>query len=101
MELDAKAAPEAAALFLKVALDGGYYSERFQRGDSKERDSGFVSAGMNPVWLDRSAKRLKLEEVSASNAPPADGTIAADVVKNCWPRLPAPTRQKRVSIFAA
>ena len=78
VELDAKSAPEAATLFLAIALDGGYRSGRFQRGvrDSEGSTNGFVGAEANTSWLERSSKHLKLGTVPATASKPADGTIA-------------------------
>jgi cyclophilin family peptidyl-prolyl cis-trans isomerase len=78
VELDAEAAPQAAALFLKLALDGGYHSGRFHDPVRypNVKEKGFIRASINPVWYERTAPRLKLPEVPATKAPPADGTIA-------------------------
>jgi cyclophilin family peptidyl-prolyl cis-trans isomerase len=78
VELDVGAGREATSLFLKIALDGGYHSGRFHRAvrDAHEPANGFVSAKVNPRWLERSAKRLKLEGVAASTTRPEDATIA-------------------------
>ncbi len=72
------AAPEATALFLKIALDGGYHSGKFHRAvrDTKEPANGYIGAKVNALWLERAAKRLQLEGVPASKTPPADSTIA-------------------------
>ncbi len=78
VELDTRAAPEATALFLKIALDGGYHSGQFHQAvrDTKEPATGSVTAKVNSPWLEQSAKRLKLEDAPASKAPPVGGTIA-------------------------
>ncbi|QDU19461.1 hypothetical protein [Urbifossiella limnaea] len=69
--VDAKAAPEAARLFLAVAEDGGYHSGRLRGAAGVVR--GTAAAG----WLTRgAAERLKLPTVPASTARPAEGTIA-------------------------
>lgn len=68
IELDAKAAPEAAALFLKVALEGGYHSGRFARPAGNA-----AVASPNAEWLKTNAK---LPDVPASNAKPTEGTVA-------------------------
>ena len=77
VELDAKGAPEATALFLKIALDGGYHSGGFDKAvrDPKEPTTGSVSAAVNPNWIKR-AERLKLEDPPATKTRPVDGTIA-------------------------
>ena len=78
VELDARAAPEAAAVFPAIALDGGYHSGRFLRAvrDAKDPVNGSVRASANSSWLAGPAKRLKLESVPATKARPTDGTIA-------------------------
>jgi cyclophilin family peptidyl-prolyl cis-trans isomerase len=78
VELDPKAAPEAASVFLKIALEGGYHSGRFQAAvrDPKNPASGSVSGTTSPAWVDYAAKRVKLAAVPATEARPADGTIA-------------------------
>lgn len=71
LELDAKAAPEAAAVFLAVALDGGYHSGVLKADGAALR--GTASA----AWLARGGfERLKLGTVPASAARPAADTIA-------------------------
>jgi cyclophilin family peptidyl-prolyl cis-trans isomerase len=78
VELDARGAPEATAVFLQVALAGGYHSGRFHTAvrDPKEPKNGLVSASASPLWVERAAPRLKLDDVPATKARPADGTIA-------------------------
>lgn len=78
VELDAKSSREAAATFLKIALDGGYHGGRFDRAvrSEKEPAAGFVGAGANSAWLERTAKNLKWEALPATGVKPADGTIA-------------------------
>lgn len=68
IELDAKAAPEATALFLKVALEGGYHSGRFARPAGNA-----ALASPNAEWLKANAK---LPDVPASKAKPTEGTVA-------------------------
>lgn len=70
VELDAKAAPEATALFLKVANEGGYHSGRFDRADP---GAGLVGATPSAAWLKRAEK---LPAVPAATGKPAEGTIA-------------------------
>lgn len=70
VELDAKAAPEAAALFLKIAREGGYHSGKFDRAAS-----GFVGATPSAAWLARDPKG-KPPDLPAATAKPAEGTIA-------------------------
>jgi cyclophilin family peptidyl-prolyl cis-trans isomerase len=70
VQLDPQASP-AAANFLRVALDGGYHSGRFER-----RTLGAVWAKVNPLWAEKWAKELRLDPVPASTASPGDGTIA-------------------------
>jgi cyclophilin family peptidyl-prolyl cis-trans isomerase len=69
IELDAKAAPEAAALFLKVALEGGYHSGTFDRASG-----GAVGASPSAAWLARAPKESP--KLPAATAKPAEGTIA-------------------------
>jgi cyclophilin family peptidyl-prolyl cis-trans isomerase len=78
VELDAKAAPEATALLHKGALAGGSHRGRYHSGvrDAERPATGAVSARANPVWWERSAKGLKLDEIPAAKAKPADGTVA-------------------------
>ena len=72
VELDAKAAPEAVAVFLTIALDGGYHSGQFARAAG-----GRVSATANPDHLTADTlARLELPAVPKSDAMPTDGTIA-------------------------
>lgn len=74
VELDAKAAPEAVAVFLKIASDGGYHSGKFvQAIRDDDKATGLVRAEMKAKY---DAKRLKLPDVPDSPAKPADGTIA-------------------------
>lgn len=68
VELDAKAAPEAVAAFLKVASDGGFHSGKFVRAVN-----GRIEAEVKAKY---DAARLKLPEVPDSKAKPVEGTIA-------------------------
>ncbi len=70
LELDTKAAPEAVGVFLDVALDGGYHSGRLRAA------GGVVRGSAGPAWLGHGPDRLKLGPVPASDARPADGSIA-------------------------
>lgn len=72
VELDAKGAPEAVAVFLKIALDGGYHSGKIvtATGDG-------VLATPPPDYLTADTlARLNLPPVPASTAQPTNGTIA-------------------------
>ncbi|MDY3561056.1 peptidylprolyl isomerase [Gemmata sp. JC673] len=77
VELDAKVAPEAAALFLKAALEGGYHSGAFDRATrtGQTPPAGTVGASPSAAWIERTAKGPKVE-LAASKEKPADGTIA-------------------------
>lgn len=68
VELDAKAAPEAVAAFLKIAADGGFHSGKFVRAGN-----GRIEAEVKAKY---DAKRLKLPDVPDSPAKPAEGSIA-------------------------
>lgn len=77
VELDAKAAPEATALFLKIALDGGYHNGGIRRTALDSQTSGYaVEASVSGAWKDGSAKRFKWENVPVTKTRPVDGSIA-------------------------
>jgi cyclophilin family peptidyl-prolyl cis-trans isomerase len=78
VELDAKAAPEAVAAFLKIAADGGFHSGKFtQAVRSEDKGQGRVAAQVKAnYWTDATVKRLKLADVPEAKLKPADGTIA-------------------------
>jgi cyclophilin family peptidyl-prolyl cis-trans isomerase len=72
VELDAKTAKAAATNFLRVALDGGFHSGKFERVTG-----GGAWATVNAKWKKEWAKDLKLEKLSATeSAAPTDGSIA-------------------------
>lgn len=71
VELDTKAAKAAVTNFVKVALDGGFHSGRFER----VADGG-AWATVNADWKKRWAKELKLEKMPAGEKPvPTDGSV--------------------------
>jgi cyclophilin family peptidyl-prolyl cis-trans isomerase len=78
VQIDSKSAPEAATLFLRIALDGGYHSGRFLRSRiaTMEPLAGIAIAEPKPNWAKDAIPRLKLPEVPASTAKPGDGTLA-------------------------
>lgn len=72
IELDAKASKAGVTNFVKVALDGGFHSGKFERvGD------GGAWATVSAEWKKRWAKELKLETMPAGEKPaPTDGSVA-------------------------
>lgn len=77
VELDAVKAPEATRNFLRIALDGGYHSGRFDRiigGD--EAPGGWLVATADATWSERWGRELRLDEVPKAVSHPADGSIA-------------------------
>lgn len=71
VELDAKTTKAAATNFVRVALDGGFHSGRFDRVEG-----GGAWATVNAEWRKRWAKELKQEKMPASDVKPTDGTLA-------------------------
>jgi len=71
VELDTKAAPAAVVNFLRIALDGGFHSGRFQRSGD-----GGIWASPSAPWKDKWLKDLSLEAVPPGAMAPVDGTIA-------------------------
>jgi cyclophilin family peptidyl-prolyl cis-trans isomerase len=71
VELDAKGSKAAVTNFVRVALDGGFHSGKFERVSG-----GGAWATVNGEWKKRWAKELKLEKVPASELKPTDGSVA-------------------------
>jgi cyclophilin family peptidyl-prolyl cis-trans isomerase len=71
VELDAKGSRAAVTNFVRVALDGGFHSGKFERVSG-----GGAWAAVNAEWKKRWAKELKLEKVPASEVKPTDGSVA-------------------------
>ena len=71
IELDAKASKAVATNFVKVALDGGFHSGKFERVSG-----GGAWATVNAEWKKKWAKELKLEKMPAGEKPtPTDGSV--------------------------
>jgi len=71
IELDAKTSKAAVTNFVKVALDGGFHSGRFERVAG-----GGAWATVSTEWKKRWAKELKLEKMPATERPvPTDGAV--------------------------
>jgi hypothetical protein len=70
IELDAKASPQATALFLRVALEGGYHSTRFARAGGNG-----VTAFPNLKWF-KAHPNVKGLLGPESDAKPVEGTVA-------------------------
>jgi cyclophilin family peptidyl-prolyl cis-trans isomerase len=71
VELETKSASAAVTNFLRIALDGGFHSGRFERSEG-----GGVWAIANPKWSEKWLKDLSMESVTATTPAPTDGTIA-------------------------
>lgn len=71
VELDGQAAKAAGTNFLRVALDGGFHSGRFERVEG-----GGAWAAVNAEWKKNWAKELKLEKLPDTKTTPQDGCIA-------------------------
>jgi cyclophilin family peptidyl-prolyl cis-trans isomerase len=71
VELDGKGSKAAVTNFVRVALDGGFHSGRFERVSG-----GGVWATVNAEWKKKWAKELKLEKVPAGDVTPTDGSVA-------------------------
>ena len=70
IELDAKAAPQATELFLRVALEGGYHSGRFSRAAGSA-----VMGSPNIAWF-KARPNFKGVVGAESDAKPVEGTVA-------------------------
>jgi cyclophilin family peptidyl-prolyl cis-trans isomerase len=80
VELDAKNAPEAAALFLRTALVGGYHSARFERLLRSGSDTAgkFAVAAVKPGFKP-ALKELETIKPAADSPAPNDEPIVAYV----------------------
>lgn len=76
--LDPKTAPEASALFLNIALEGGYHSGQFSLGHvhNQELKSGWVHAIPNKSSTSAYATHANVKKLPTLKMPPNDGTIA-------------------------
>jgi cyclophilin family peptidyl-prolyl cis-trans isomerase len=79
VELDESASPAAVTNFLRIALDGGYHSGRFARAAN-----GGAWATVSPVWKEKWAKDLTLENVTPATEAPTEGTIALVRDGDAW-----------------
>ena len=75
VEADAKAAPDAVAAFFKIALQGGYHGGRIEAA-AGNADRSVLLAGTNAGWKAGDGKRWKADEIPATRAAPAHGTVA-------------------------
>ena len=75
VEADAKAAPEAVAAFFKIALQGGYHGGHIESA-AENADRGVLLAGTTAGWKAGGGKRWKADDIPASKAAPAAGTVS-------------------------